>query len=198
MKKIKFTLFLCFALHLGWGQSQQGANLKLENEFIKENLNAENLAAFEFRAKQKVIDFCNYIELISSKEYDKEFREHAKNTATGLFYDKSCRITDSLFNSGTSSLQIQDYFGKVYESSHYKIECLASNLVLAEKLQQISPSHFTGMIKFTQTIKCFNNKGEITYSSLKSKTVGVSLSRIVKTFGSTDKLIWEVSLCDVV
>lgn len=197
MKKIIGLIVTCLWLGVGFSQSAQSTGEKLENEFSKEVLTSENLAAFEFRAKQKVIDFCNYIQLISSKEYDQSFREYAKTTAGELFYANTCLIKDSLINGGTNTLKIGDYLAKVYESEYYQILCEASNLVLAEKLKQISPDHFTGLITYTQTTQCLTDKGEITYSSRKNKTVGVSLSRQSKAFGSTEKLIWVVSLCDV-
>lgn len=197
MKNILGLIGACFWVGWGFSQAAQSTDKTLENEFSKEVLTSENLAAFEFRAKQKVIDFCNYIQLISSKEYDESFREYAKNSAGELFYSNTCLIQDSLINGGTNSLKIEDYLTKVYQSEYHQILCEASNLVLAEKLKQISPDHFTGVISYIQTTRCLTDKGEITYSSRKNKTVGVSLSRQYKAFGSTQKLIWVVSLCDV-
>ena len=76
--KIIFTLSLIFSFSTLFAQD---AGIKLEHDFSKKELTSENMFAFENRAKQKVIDFCNYIELISNEAYDEKLKSPFKKNS---------------------------------------------------------------------------------------------------------------------
>lgn len=170
----------------------------LENDFSEVKLNTDKLDAFEFRAKQKVIDFCNYISLISNKDYDEKLRLHSKETAIELFDTENCAISDHLIIGGESSVNLNTYFDLLLNSDYHKIIGEAEGIVLMEGLRINASGDYVGLIKYKQVLHLFDEKGKLLQTDRTEKMVNVVLSRKKKKFGQSEKTIWIVSLCDII
>ena len=195
MKKILIALLLSSVF--SFGQSNQKETSTLENEFSKSTLDAENIIAFETRSKQKVVDFCNYIQLISNKDLDDKLRLHSQKSALTLFNTNSCLISEQMITGKNDYILINDFFSAVYKSKYHKIEGLASNVVFKDQLTAIDSSNYAGTISYTHTMNFYNQAGNIIKTIIENKFVEVTLTRKVKTFGTTEKIIWTVNLCDI-
>lgn len=196
MKTIVFILFVSSVWTSFTQSSQAGTNL--EHEFSNTTLEAKHILAFENRAKQKVRDFCNYIQLISDKSYDEKFRAHSKKTALALFNSTECTIVDSLISGEQSGIGIEDYFIKILQTNYSKIVGEATDIVLSQDLA-ISPlGSYFGTISYTHHLKFYDKKDRLIQAFSEKKEVGVTLSRKTKAFGDTEKIIWVVNLCDII
>ncbi len=180
-----------------FAQSSQNMGTNLENDFSKSTLGAENVAAFEVRAKQKVVDFCNYIQLISNKNFDEKLRLHSQKSALKLFNSNQCVVNDSLITGNDSLILVSDFFDAIFETEHQQIVGQASNIVLEDELTLTETGDYAGTITYTQTLTCYDEEGNVINTIVENKIVGVILSRKTKSFGATDKMIWVVNLCDI-
>lgn len=177
-------------------QATQTTN-KLENDFSKSKLTAENVTAFEYRAKQKVVDLCNYVQYITDKTYETKFRKYSMKSAFNLFSNTNCMMVDSLVNGNLKSTNVTNYLDHLYGTKFQKIVGSAKDVTFSEKLTLASSGNYYGTISFIQILKCYNAKGTVSYTSTQTKTVSVTLIRESKKFGDTEKKIWVVSLCDL-
>lgn len=195
--KIIVIITLTFSSVFCLGQSSQDMGTNLENDFSKSTLNIENVAAFEARAKQKVEDFCNYLALVSNKKYDKKFRQHSQKSAIALFNSDQCQINDSIVTGKDSLVTISHFFNAIYETEFDQIEGQARNIVLQDELIASESGDYVGTIAYTQMLTCFDKAGKIIETVIEKKLVNVTLSRKIKAFGATEKIIWTVNLCDI-
>ncbi len=193
----KIVIILSLFLHTIVGITQASQTVFLEEEFSKPNLTAENVSAFEFRAKQKIYDFYNYVELISNKEYDEKLREYSMQSAVSLFNSSECLIEDSLVNGSVDQLVISGFFDSLFVSEFYKISAEVIELSLSNRLIKIGEEVYSGTISYTRILKCYDEFSQLSYSSEEKKSVDVTLTRKSKAFGEKNKYIWVVSLCDV-
>lgn len=172
-------------------------NNELERDFSTATLTAKNVSAFEFRAQQKVRDFCNYIQLVSDKSYSKKLREHSKRTALTLFNSDQCTVVDSLVTGNPESTVIETYFDLLLKTDYYKITGEALNITLSNELMPTASGGYSGTITYTHALKFYNKKEELLQSVNTQKQVTVILSKKLKSFGETEKEIWVVALCDI-
>jgi hypothetical protein len=196
MKTVVIIAFI-FSTTLCFGQASMNTNANLENDFSKSTLGEENVTAFEARAKQKVVDYCNYIQLISDKDLDEKLRLHSQKSAMTLFNSSSCSINDSIISGSDSLIVISDFFKAVYETKFHKIEGVASDIILLDELTVLESGDYAGTISYTQTLTCYDEAGRLANTVIENKIVAVTLSRKTKAFGTTEKIIWTVNLCDI-
>ena len=196
MKTVVIITFI-FSKALCFGQASMNTNANLENDFSKSTLGEGNVAAFEARAKQKVGDYCNYIQLISNKDLDEKLRLHSQKSAITLFNSSNCLVNDSIISGSDSLLMISDFFKAVYETKFHEIEGVASDIILRDELTVLESGDYSGTISYTQTLTCYDQAGNVTNTIVENKLVGVTLSRKTKAFGTNEKIIWTVNLCDI-
>lgn len=60
----------------------------VKKEFESDYLKSESLYAYGERAKQKLLDFADYLNIVKDTALDTNFRKHARNMMQGLFYQK--------------------------------------------------------------------------------------------------------------
>lgn len=195
--KTVVTIALVISAAFCFGQASQNTGINLENDFSKSTLNAENVAAFEARAKQKIEDFCNYIQLVSNKNYDKKFRQHSQKSALSLFNSDECLINDSIVTGKDSLVTIAHFLDAVFETEFHQIAGQASQIILQDELTLSENGNYAGTISYVQTLNCYDKDGTIIETVVENKTVSVTLNRKTKSFGTTEKIIWVVELCDV-
>jgi hypothetical protein len=158
-------------------------NIKLENTFTSKKLSAEELAAFEQRAEQKLKDFYNYLEVISNPKYDKKLREDARKQAMELFVggEKSViggktidGFLDSCMNvrSGTLPLSVTEInITKGFNGSN-----------------PINPAIYNGTISFSIPR---------VQGSPEKHQADIMLIKTEKLFGTEKKLVWTVYLVEI-
>ncbi|MFT5823680.1 MAG: hypothetical protein ACI8ZM_004942 [Crocinitomix sp.] len=195
--KVIVTIALVISTVFCFGQSSQNMGTNLENDFSKSILGEENVAAFEARAKQKVEDFCNYIQLVSNKGFDEKFRQHSHKSALSLFNSDQCLINDSIVTGVDSLVTISNFLDAVFETQFHQIEGQASQIILQDELTLSEDGNYAGTISYVQTLTCFDKAGIVIEKVVENKTVGVTLNRKTKSFGTTEKIIWVVELCDI-
>ena len=107
----------------------------------------------------KVEELAEYLEIISNKEYDLKFREHAVSLAVKLFYNEEIKISNSdKLLSTLSILELSQYLNTVLKSGYGKIVVEVNNRQYVENLQQSKSDAYSGKILFDQTNIYYKNE----------------------------------------
>src|SRR4030043_1043351 len=74
-------------------KAEQESTLKeIKNEFESEYLFEDRLMAYGEKAKQKLVDFTDYLNLYSCKDLDTLFKQQVRDMIYRLFYDKDAVV----------------------------------------------------------------------------------------------------------
>lgn len=199
---LKYLIFNIIALFIYSGLfSQADVNennyQKLQNTLTNAEQSTYDLTGFEGRAMQKVEELAGYIEIISNKEYDLTFREHALSLAIKLFYDGEIKISNSdKLLSSFNIMALNDYFDTVLKTGYAKIVVEVSNRQYVENLSQSKSDTYSGKLLFDQTNYYYKNK-EIQDKTIEKKEVDIILVKTEKAFGKKTKSVWSVYLGDI-
>lgn len=168
----------------------------LEKEFVSDSLKRDNITAFEERAVQKLKDYANYIEIISDKTYDYEFRLQAFDMAIKLFANQYIIIKDSILTlNGGKKYDVKSFMLKILSSDNKKITISLSDIHFSEPLKYKSKGIYEGKINFKENVS-FISKNNISETKKQyNKTVRIVLTKINKDFGANKKSsVWDVAL----
>jgi len=156
----------------------------------------ELLKALEETAKEKLIDFSDYLRLVSDSSLDARFRQQAAETAGRLFVSKDINIRKWSKAYPVHDLKTLEYLlsegllrGMSYWIQPFQIE-------VKTPLTWKNDTTFTGTLSFYQQIIPFDNQTPPV--NLPAITViDIYALKKIKSFGQEHLSIWEVYLGDV-
>ncbi|HEY6159628.1 MAG TPA: hypothetical protein VI112_00355 [Bacteroidia bacterium] len=158
-------------------------NIKLENTFTAKKLSAEELAAFELRAEQKLKDFYNYLEVISNPKYDKKLRQDARTQVLELFVSGEKSIVDGK--------AIDGFLDSCMDARSKTIPLPVTEINITKGFNgsnPVNPAIYTGTISFSLS--------RVQGSSEKHQA-DIMLIKTEKLFGTEKKLVWTVYLVEI-
>ncbi|MCP4438074.1 MAG: hypothetical protein GY810_03950 [Aureispira sp.] len=209
--KLRIIYIIIFCLGLNLSSRGQNASYNTNNnssykgaygyevkrDFENTRLQQKNLDAFECRAKQKVKDFVDYVNLLANEEYGKELRTHAAGLTKALFVNERIVIKSHWFSgkkmkehSLTAFIRaLQDLDGTTLTVSVVDIKTAVPLTRTGEG--------YVGRLVAKQTLELKKNDKVQGVSPYKELEVGIVLKRIKKKFGKQEQEIWELFLGDV-
>ena len=155
---------------------------ELEAQFTTDYLSSDLLDALEVRAQQKLLDFADYVVLISNPTIDSAFRTQAKEQALELFIQPEIPI---IFEG--ESTKLEDFFSAIHQKkglTNYTVR----NIEIAQPLQQESDQQYTGSLSFSQSMIVDSQE------TVHQREVKVWVKKTDKQFGNKQKEVWEVFL----
>ena len=159
---------------------------EVDKQFSAEQLGRGNLIAFESRAKEKLIDFFNYLTIISDPKYDDAFKSHAVNLASDLFVNTD---VDMAILDAENEIKVQQLLDNHLNGQYGQRRYEVISVEIADKLTTTTSGNYNGTLSFDISVTSNNhsvlkNKGEITIKAMK----------IEKYFGQDKRSVWEVFL----
>lgn len=195
MKTIRIFFYVAFAILASPLFSQSISHEQLVSDFTSEALTEEKLAVFDQRAIQKLKDYANYIEIISTGTYNNAFRKQAVDMALELFSDLNVMISDSLIEiNKEKKININDFFLRLLKTKFQKVTVSISDIQLSEPLKKTDPANYSGTISFKETVSLFNTETKPEKVRTYQRKALIVLKKVQKDFGSKKKIIWEVML----
>jgi len=150
--------------------------IKLKDEFEKDNLNNSSIEAFEDRAIEKVKEFFEYANVVQDSSIDRALRKSAQDQCHSLFYKDI-----GIIGLNNKKYSVDEFLDSLYQNRIYLPSI--SDLLVSKKYQKSSKEDFySGEIKFT-----YEHNGE------NGKVVTI-LIKSNKIFGEDVKEVWEVYL----
>jgi hypothetical protein len=164
-------------------------DLTIENQFVSDELSTVHLKAFEKRAIEKLRDFADYVDIISDQSYEEEFRKLAMSQAKGLFIEHSeIKLMD-----GFNSRRIELFLDEVKERS-INTKVLISDIAIETQLKESIGSLFEGTLTFGFSVLSTEHQ-EVNH--LQKRKMEFFLMKTPKSFGTNQKMVWEIFLGDI-
>lgn len=184
MKYILFILFVFAAKNMlaqSANPNREPKTMRIESSFTSQKLNATQLAGFEARAKEKVGELADYINLLADPANPAEWRAQAYAIALAAFE--------------SPKTEISGFSGKKPQTAKAFLEQLkASKNVYTWKISQLrtdessreSNGAYRGSLSFE-----LQQTGDKKAAAFRAEFV---VSKVEKTFGSSRQSVWEVQL----
>lgn len=170
----------------------------LEYEFESDIISEYGLNAFEHRAIQKVNDFVDLISLIADDSMDREFVEQAKGMLYSLFKENSCVIVLSTTSDKGKKISLNNFVNAIEQLDVPDFKIDIKNIERNRPLTAGSVGNYEGTLKCTMNIsaKLSLLNGFIPEQD-HNVEIRMHILKVNKSFGDTDKELWEVMLGDI-
>lgn len=167
----------------------------LYNQFAYVILPDVQLEAFGNRAVQKLFDFADYLNLISDREYDMDFRNKAMGMAEDLFLDKSLDFPDLTRHEAPISMTTVGNFLSVISKSKAfdKVEATIKSAEITEEAGREGQTGYFGKIRFEMEL-VGKMKGKEVFSESYNGEIEFSIIQEIKKFGNKNRPVWESKL----
>ncbi len=156
----------------------------------------ELLKALEETAKEKLIDFSDYLRLVSDSSLDARFRQQAAEMAVRLFISKDINVRKWSKTYPVHDLKTLEYFlnESLFNGMPYWIQSF--QIEVKRPLTWKNDTTFTGTLSFYQQIIPFDNQTPpVNLPAI--KVIDIYALKKIKSFGQEHLSIWEVYLGDV-
>lgn len=155
------------------------------------------LRLLEVKARQKLADLSDYLQIFVDSSLDGSFRAHAGTMISDLFISDSVRIS-LVFIAGTTEqcMSLHDLLRSGPGRPGHALKFTFDSIVLEESLHRTDDRSYTGRISFIQQYRDPSSSSrEISFSV--KKEVDITAEKVAKTFGSDTLKIWSVLLGDI-
>jgi len=168
-------------------------NKDLEGAFEADTLNTLQLEAFQQRARQKVQDFINCVEIISNKSYNAELRDVSIKQIKDLFADSTVFINIQITKTQKIPSTISHFLNEVNRSDYDSIKVKTDSVVLSQPEKSKTSTKYIGAVSAKVTINGFKD-GKIIFSSITNHTAETCIIKTQKQFGTETKMVWEAAI----
>lgn len=178
--------------------SYQGTySYEVNRDFEREHLQQKNLDAFACRAKQKVKDFVDYVNLIANQDYDLELRKHAAEMTKKMFVNQQVVIKTHWFSGKHLKGYNLETFIKILEDLEgTKLSITVEDFKMIEALTP-DKKEYKGILVAKQILSLENSGKLQKVSPYKDLEVEIILKQIPKKFGKQEQKIWELFLGNI-
>jgi len=166
--------------------------IDIKNEFRSEFLPGKSLAAFEHKAKQKLTDLTDYLNILSDNSMDNSFKEQSKLMIFNLFISDTTNIRNRLINDADFRMvSVKEFVKATTRSGSKKI--MLDSIWVTEPLHITSGPNYKGRLAFSG-----RTQSRLAKDSASSPPVTLQaeffVSKIKKSFGTDTLQVWNLSL----
>lgn len=170
---------------------------RIRTEFEADILSEQSLRAFEINAKQKIMDYGDYLGIAFNKSLDTALRAEAERMISNMFTSEDIALDKHLGLITTNkTLKIKDAAGQHcvsgYESISFKIE----HVRITKPLRQAGESCYTGQLNFSCTTVTCTDQDTINLGKEKLSALFYA-RKLPKAFGNDTLLMWSVFLGEI-
>lgn len=182
-------------------QSLQESTLSnIKSQFETETLSESQLMTYQRKAREKILDFTDYMSLYADKDLDTAFREQIKNVMYRLFYNHNAIVelsAGSEYKAEHINKTLNHLLSSIDESEYQSVDFTISGLKDIEMLNFESVEKYTGTLACTYKITG-NMETDTTILYENPVQVNIVLTLTSKNFGDdTLLMIWQVFLKDI-
>jgi len=173
---------------------------EIEEVFGSAYLFEDQLLVYGDKARQKLLDFADYLSLYSEKNMDTLFKEHVRDMLYILFYDTDPMVQLTV-DPGDIAVNKQNnlskLIGSIDASKFQSIIFTVYDLKTFEPLHRESDDRYTGSIKCNFRISGLSDL-DTTLLYNHCNQVKTICTRISKSFGEgKSMLVWQVFLAEI-
>ena len=169
----------------------------INNSFQSDHLSEQTLRAFETKAKQKLADFADYLQIYTDDSLDESFKDHTRQMILDLFISDSVHIKIRISNEEKeNNLTLKEFCKMDFPSGKNSMEFIFDSIDLSEPLHSVNKITYIGGLKFSQRYELPSPPSSEVYYQV-NKEVDIIAARVRKKFGSDTLKIWQVYLGDI-
>jgi hypothetical protein len=170
---------------------------RIRGEFETETLTNQTLRAFELKARQKLVDFADYLSIYYNKNLDKALSDQAGQMITGLFAsDKT--VIKSFFPGKNCSrgYPLTEFLNHDFMPAYSSVNVLIDSISIEIPLQRTGNNLFRGTLTFRRSLEAFSLADTLIISrdTLKADIIA---QKVNKSFGSDTLQVWGVFLGNI-
>jgi hypothetical protein len=161
-------------------QLKREALQAVAEDFRTESLTSKNLEAFESRAKEELMDYADYLNIVYDQNLDSVFRDRAGENIKDLFTGRSvppCPLPAGVYPGSFSTI-------------HFKVD----SIEVISPLKKQPTETYEGGLQYSLNIYGIREQDTINLESSLCR-MEIRLQMNLKDFGGDSLLIWEVLLC---
>jgi len=145
----------------------------VKDEFGAEYLNEESLFAFEQKAKQKLRDYADYLNIANDSSLDSAFRIQAATMTDELFYSRNVPVI----------------------TKHSTFSIFIDSIHVIEPLHRSASSEYQGVLGFRLELREYA-AGDTVITGPAWKIIDMVAAKTTSRFGNDSLSIWKVFLGD--
>ena len=163
---------------------------ELNEQFTSEQLSETRLRAMEVRARQKLQDFIDYLNIIANPTLDSTFRKEAVQQAEQLFVDPQAKVNLSPDNQATEMLTVHRWLEALRHTQEPQ-SFVADEPVVIQPLTADENFQYRGTLAFTLLA------GSTPTPTRTERQADVLVKKVYKEFGREKEWVWEMFLEDI-
>jgi hypothetical protein len=161
---------------------------EIRKEFESEYLTEASLFAYETSARQKLIDFYDYLNILSDTLQSPEFRQKASEMILKKFISTPLVLNFTDSDTKPKKVSITRFVESLLNNQIFIPEVSVDSIYVLEPLHRIETLKYTGKLGFKQNILNAPETGT------KDRTADFYLEKEIKTFGRDTLNVWNIRL----
>lgn len=169
----------------------------IKNEFESDNLSKKSLRAFEVKAKQKLVDFSDYLGICSDKQMDESFKNQARQMILDMFIADSIKVNSFLVNEmEEKNVPINKILNSDFGSGNNSMDFIFDSIEVEKPLRRTDEFNYAGNLTFSRHVKVYSSTDTL-FSGPAKMEVEILASKVKKTFGTDTLQVWGVYLGNI-
>jgi hypothetical protein len=165
--------------------------INVKNEFASEFLSGKSILAFESKAKQKLTDLSDYLNILSDSSMDHSFKDQSKQMVLNLFISDTTVISNLVINDADSRKETVKKFAETIRfRDNNKI--MIDSIRVIEQLHVTSDKNYKGRLAFSRRLMSRLAKDSVSMHSVPLQAE-FFVSKIKKSFGTDTIQVWNLS-----
>jgi len=170
---------------------------EIRDQFGSDRLSEETLIAFEEKARQKLIDLSDYLNIYFDDSMDDTFRNQAQQMIKTLFIDDNTQINSLLTDKdGKRSYKLDKFFKKDPGSGADSIRFIIDSIEVSEHFHRSDEYLYDGKLTFHRYLEFQTATDTFSIDSTMMEA-DIILSKSNKIFGIDTLMVWGVHLGDI-
>jgi len=164
----------------------------IKKQFGSDYLSAESLYGFEEKAKQKLTDFIDFLDIYYNDSLDEVFREQARMMIIDLFLSDSVQISKRLFRvKAGKSITLNKLLGKGPIKGFNYCPFSFDSIMVINPLYRTDENKYTGKLIFKRELEAYSINDNITTERTQMQA-DIIVKKVNKNIGSDTLLVWAV------
>ncbi|HPF64101.1 hypothetical protein [Lentimicrobium sp.] len=170
---------------------------RIRTEFEADILSEQSLRAFEINAKQKIVDYGDYLGIAFNKNLDTALRAEAGRMIKSMFTSEDIASNRHMSLITTNrALNIKHIAGQHNVSGFQSISFKIEHVRITEPLRPAGESCYTGKLNFSCTTVTITEQDTVNLGKENLSALFYA-RKLPKAFGNDTLLMWSVLLGEI-
>ncbi len=167
----------------------------IENGMESDYLNQRSIPAYEEKAKQKTIEFADYLSLYTVHDLDSVLKSSLESQIKSLVFDRRVEI-EYMSSKGVRKFRVDDFLNELSSTPYVQLLLTHDSVKIYQSLERQSEHQYMGIMSYMLTSSGILSNDTILLQQNRM-LAEFYLKKVRKQFGSEVKFVWQVYLGDM-